>query len=49
VQANLALAVYGALLIGVMLAAPRGLAGIFEWVHHQARRASSRRGEEEQG
>jgi branched-chain amino acid transport system permease protein len=48
VQANLALAVYGVLLIGVMLAAPRGLAGAFDWVHQQARRASSRRGEEEQ-
>ena len=28
VQANLALAVYGAVLIGVMLAAPRGLQGL---------------------
>jgi branched-chain amino acid transport system permease protein len=48
VQANLALAVYGALLIGVMLAAPRGLAGAFEWIQQQARRASSRRGEGEE-
>jgi branched-chain amino acid transport system permease protein len=48
VQANLALAVYGALLIGVMLAAPRGVAGAFDWVHQQARRASTRREEEEQ-
>ena len=48
VQANLALAVYGALLIGVMLAAPRGLAGAFDWVHQQVRRASTRREEEEQ-
>jgi branched-chain amino acid transport system permease protein len=47
VQANLALAVYGVVLIGVMLLAPRGLAGAFEWVHHQACGASARRGEEE--
>jgi branched-chain amino acid transport system permease protein len=30
VQANLALAVYGAVLIGVMLAAPQGLQGLFD-------------------
>ena len=47
VEANLALAVYGVVLIGVMLAAPRGLAGGFSWVYQQARRAGSRRREEE--
>jgi len=47
VQANLALAVYGVVLIGVMLAAPRGLAGGLQWVHQQGRRAWSRRKEEE--
>jgi branched-chain amino acid transport system permease protein len=45
VQANLALAVYGVVLIGVMLVAPRGLAGGFSWIQQQARRARSRRGE----
>jgi branched-chain amino acid transport system permease protein len=48
VQANLALAVYGLLLICMMLAAPRGLAGVFDWVHQQARRAGARRTEEEE-
>jgi branched-chain amino acid transport system permease protein len=58
VQANLALAVYGLLLIGVVLLAPRGLAGASDraaglvrsfWVHQRTRRASPRRGEETQG
>ncbi|HEV7754142.1 MAG TPA: branched-chain amino acid ABC transporter permease [Baekduia sp.] len=56
VQANLALAVYGLLLIGVILLAPRGLAGAFDragglirsfWVHNRTRRATPRRGEEQ--
>ena len=47
VQANLALAVYGVVLIGVMLAAPRGLAGGFWWIQQRVRRAGARRGEEQ--
>jgi branched-chain amino acid transport system permease protein len=45
VQANLALAVYGVVLIGVMLAAPRGVSGGLEWVQQQVRSARARRGE----
>jgi branched-chain amino acid transport system permease protein len=40
IQANLALAIYGAVLIGVMLVAPRGLAGLLRW---RPRRPSPRR------
>lgn len=54
VQANLSLAVYGVLLIGVMLVAPRGLAGIVALVTGRGRslwvqrsRRDQRRGEEE--
>ncbi|MDX6726502.1 MAG: branched-chain amino acid transport system permease protein [Baekduia sp.] len=58
VQANLALAVYGLLLIGVILLAPRGLAGAFDragglirsfWVQQRARRVQPRRKEEGAG
>jgi branched-chain amino acid transport system permease protein len=45
VQANLALAVYGAVLIGVMVAAPRGVIGGVAWVQRQVRRVLARRGE----
>jgi branched-chain amino acid transport system permease protein len=48
VQANLALAVYGALLIGVMLLAPRGIAGAVDRVQQRLRRGRTRREEEEQ-
>jgi branched-chain amino acid transport system permease protein len=57
VQANLALAVYGAVLIGVMLAAPRGLAGVFAragalgrsfWDNQPSMRRRARREEEDQ-
>jgi branched-chain amino acid transport system permease protein len=57
VQANLALAVYGLLLIGVILLAPRGLAGAFDragalvrsfWVKQRTRPAPPRRDEEEE-
>jgi branched-chain amino acid transport system permease protein len=47
VQANLALAVYGVVLIGVMVAAPRGVVGGLSWVQQQVRRAGVRRGEEQ--
>jgi branched-chain amino acid transport system permease protein len=47
VQANLALAVYGVVLIGVMIAAPRGVVGGLSWVQRQVRRAGVRRGEEQ--
>jgi branched-chain amino acid transport system permease protein len=47
VQANLALAVYGVVLIGVMVAAPRGVLGGVSWVQRQVRRAWSRRREEQ--
>jgi branched-chain amino acid transport system permease protein len=56
VQANLSLAVYGVLLIGVMLVAPRGLAGTFGravgiarnlWVQQRTRRQPRRVEEEE--
>jgi branched-chain amino acid transport system permease protein len=39
VQANLALAVYGAVLIGVMLAAPRGIQGALGALTHRIRRS----------
>ena len=38
VQANLALAVYGAVLIGLMLAAPRGIQGAFGALAEATRR-----------
>jgi hypothetical protein len=38
VQANLALAVYGAVLIGLMLAAPRGIQGALDALAHATRR-----------
>jgi branched-chain amino acid transport system permease protein len=47
VQANLALGVYGVLLIGVMLVAPRGVSGGLSWVQRQVRRAAVRRREEQ--
>ena len=37
VQANLALAIYGLLLIAVVLLAPRGIAGIFGRAAHAVR------------
>ena len=39
VQANLALAVYGAVLIGVMLAAPRGIQGALRALTQRTRRS----------
>jgi branched-chain amino acid transport system permease protein len=47
VEANLALAVYGVVLIGVMVAAPRGVLGGVAWVQRQVRVAWSRRREEQ--